>query len=669
MAVFCFLGYNSYMMTSIFKHNLVTLLGGLFLFVLPFVTSRELFYGATNGKFFFVLFFSYIFFAIFVYKLWIKEIQISVRKQYLLAGLLLFGLIAWASSLLGVHQTQSLWSDILRSTGTIFISHIILLTIVWSYLFSKEDWFFLRRALIWSASIFSLLYSLGLQGFGVFGGRFLSVNFSINGLSIGNETFAGAFVFLTIMLTLLEISRGKGGRDTKILYGLLVLQVISPLMLNFNIFRGSFASVFDFFGVARASSAVVWLTLFYFGVTRLLKAYSKRVVTKIFHVITIVLLVVVSASLFIPGTLVREKYTELSTAARLITWDSALLSFESRPLLGYGPENFGYAVQEHFDSHLYLQENIGEIWFDRAHNAVVETLTTKGVIGLLISLLVIGLLVRSVVRASSKGRLSHEERNLLLVLIFGHILQIFTSFDTIMTHVTLAFVVGYILYLERTCEEEKPVAFSSQKVVAGLFGLIILSSFVFVYVPERVRQKSLFRIFVTEDHSARLLLIEKLDTGKITFEPLRTGSSSLVKGVFETITQSTEATRAEDVAELAAYDSLLIKYIEKNPNDYRARMNLVYIRYAETFLGEPKLDEETRSLITDSYKLSPENPLTFVMDALYMVYTGKIDQAETILVDSQSVFPGVTFIDNILVYVRAQKKTFPSISFLRLENI
>ena len=668
MAVFCFLGYNFAMISFLKKHNFTSILVAVFLFLIPFVTSRHLFHGAINAKLFFTLCASYIFFGLTAYKLYKKEISVSFKKQYLLFGLFALGVYGFISAFLGVNIDQSLWSDIIRSTGVLFISHIILLAFSWSLLLQKkEDWSLVRRSIILSSSIFGLFYTLGSQGFGVFTERFLSINFSTNGLSIGNETFAGAYMFLAIICTFIEIVRSGSRQEKKWLYAVLLLQVVNPLMVNFALLKGAVSFSFgNFFGVARASSVVVWASLLYFGFISLLTRFGKK---KLLRVKSLGILLVVAlglASLFVDGSRVQQKYIELSTSARLIVWDSALMSAQDRLLTGFGPENFGFAMQKNFSSDLYLDENIGEVWFDRAHNVIVETVVTKGMIGIFLSILVIGLFVRSVYRAEKRNSIGFKESYILYMLSVGHIVQIFTSFDTVITYTMLAFFVAYGLYLERETAPKTKHNYSTYTAV-GLIGVTVISFF-FVYIPLNARQNALYDIFVSTTHENRLKAIDKLDTGVLTFEPVRLVSSGLVKSVFENASELTPESQKQILVELQRYDSLFARYVEENPESYRAKVSLVYVRFAETFLGDNRLDAETQKLIADAYELSPSNPLTFVVDALFDVYTGNIKQAQEKLKVAETIFPGVALIENVQKYVDAQQKSYPAVSFLLLEN-
>jgi len=73
----------------------------------------------------------------------------------------------------------------------------------------------------------------------------------------------------------------------------------------------------------------------------------------------------------------------MNFAPRFVVWERAVTGWLERPLLGWGPENFNVMFQRHFNPVLFLPEYGQEIWFDRAHNIIVDTLVTVGIVGLL----------------------------------------------------------------------------------------------------------------------------------------------------------------------------------------------------------------------------------------------------------------------------------------------
>ncbi len=98
------------------------------------------------------------------------------------------------------------------------------------------------------------------------------------------------------------------------------------------------------------------------------------------------------------GRLLNSSISTDTGSTRLMAWKIAYLGFKEYPVLGWGQNNFYYAFNKYYNPH-FMYFGAGETWFDNAHNVVMNTLTTGGILGLLsyVSLFVIsiGLLFRA----------------------------------------------------------------------------------------------------------------------------------------------------------------------------------------------------------------------------------------------------------------------------------
>ncbi len=72
--------------------------------------------------------------------------------------------------------------------------------------------------------------------------------------------------------------------------------------------------------------------------------------------------------------------TETTVQTRILGWQTAIVGFKDRSLLGFGPENFNVLFNAHYNPELLTYGN-GETWFDKPHNAFLEVLTETGIIG------------------------------------------------------------------------------------------------------------------------------------------------------------------------------------------------------------------------------------------------------------------------------------------------
>jgi O-antigen ligase len=100
--------------------------------------------------------------------------------------------------------------------------------------------------------------------------------------------------------------------------------------------------------------------------------------------------------------------------SRLDMWQISLQGLQEFPLLGVGPENFGYLFDKYHPGQYALQR---EQWIDNAHNILFNTLSESGILGVL-SLLVMVLLLFQRAFQHSKGQIATQALMLALMMIY-----------------------------------------------------------------------------------------------------------------------------------------------------------------------------------------------------------------------------------------------------------
>src|SRR3989344_5423617 len=662
-------------------YSIAGILASIFVFILPFVVSRSLFYGASNAKYFFVLV------SVSVFALWYGWLifkgkqSLNLKNRWLLLGALVFLLVHYLAAFTGVFPERSLWSDILRSTGVLFLTYIFFLAFFLSELLSEKDWSLVRRSVVVSVAIISIFTFLGHEGAGV-GGRFLTINLDIDGLTFGNSTFAGVYLLLAFVLTLIELARTEHRKVKIFLWILLVIQFLSPILINSKILIGksSFDGITSILGTARASSATMLLLIAYLlGWYLLRKIKLRDRVSKwrvLWPIIFGIFVLSVVAMLFVPGSFVREKYTEESTAARLIVWDSGIEAFKEKPLLGWGPENFRLAYEKYFDNRLYLDENIGEVWFDRGHNLVIDSLVSIGIVGVVFGVALFLYFIMVVIRAWRRGLIGSFEANILGAFPLAHFLQLQTGFDTAGTYALVAVIFGYVLYLERKMIVETSTNIAESLWVLKVAGSALVVLVIIASVPlifrEHTRQRALVDIFRTIDNTEQIELINKALSRPSNFESLRMASGSFVKGWVSQIGATPPEDRQSLVEngkmQLNLYLENFERYLENYPDDYRVRMNYAYTLLVRTAFGEPSTDQ-AKEIVSTSYDLSPGNPLTYALDAVVEMYGGNFTRAREIMNEAIVLNPNIEFSKQVLAYIDEQEKNLPHVTILKLENL
>lgn len=654
--------------------NKLTFLGiltSLSLFVLPFLDSSSIFYGSVNSKYFFIILISSISVLYFSYLIFTKKTTLfSWKNRWLLILSTIFLIVHYVSAFAGVDLERSLWSDITRSTGVLFLSALSLFIFILSETLSKKDWNFIFGSIAISSTLFAMFSYLSPEGLNVI---------QKHGLSFGNTTFAGAYLLLGLVSTLFLFFKTESRSFKKVLLICLCLQLLSPFLINLKSLPHIFSNPVDILGSARASGATAILMIVYFFGIILIKKFFTKNSTKVSLLWLSLLIVSISfgiTQLFTAGSFIQNKYIESSTAARIILWESSLKSVDERPVFGWGPENLRYAYESKTDLRLAYKENFGEIWFDKAHNIFVDTLVSVGYLGLFVMFAIIFYVFILLKRLKDKESLGLEESLILAIIPFAHVLQLQTGFDTSASYFLMGLILAYLLSLEKglvldtSAITEKKIHSFLSKVFAGILVIISVFGFYKMFIVELSEQNNLFQIFNKKESVEHVDLINGSFNNNIDFESLRLSSASLIKGTLEYMAQggSNPLVLQSGMDQLKTYENLYDRYLEKSPYDYRIRMNYINLLNTMTILGENRLDKAEK-IVSESYELSPNNNLTFAMDALINLYKGDINLAIDKAKEAVALDPRVELSSEVLEHIELQKENFPNISVLKLHNL
>ena len=650
----------------------------LFLGLFTFTASEHLFYGTVNSKYFLFLVFTSLLGGWFSFQFFSGRLRLSLRHRWLLLLSAAALAVSYLAGVLGVFPERSFLGELLRSTGLLYLTYVGAFAFFLSELLNERDWVLLRRVVAVSATLYAFLTLLGAQGFD-FSGKFFTINLGNTGITFGSETFGGVYLLIAFVLTIVEFFRSKTVREYAVFGGLLAVQFLSPLLFNTALFfsdpLGSLSQPLSLVGTARASSVVVVFLLFYLAGVLCIKRWGGRLRSYAYGMwgsLWVCALGVLIVLLFTAGSPVQERYIQESTAARIIVWDASIEAFRDRPLLGWGPENFRLAFDRHFDNRLYLNENMGEIWFDRAHNFFVDSLVSVGLLGTLLYGLVALYMSVVAVSAVRHGLISSLEGHVLAAFPIAHILQLQTGFDTTGTYVFAGVVLSYVLWLERRINfAELTVSPLLRKIVAGLVLVFIVSFSVPAIFEEYRQQKATYKIFVTPNALKQEAYIKTALTQQSDFEAFRLAYASLIKGLFIQIAEKkiSPDNLSAAMRQLALYEAFLRQYVMDHPDDYRTRINFAYLLLTTTALGGTDNIKEAKEVIDGSYALSPLNPLTYVLAATAELYSGHLPEARAKIKEGIALNPDILFTQQIASYIDRQAAQFPNIVVLKLENL
>ncbi|HWH07188.1 MAG TPA: O-antigen ligase family protein [Candidatus Paceibacterota bacterium] len=659
------------------RKTLIGTLLSIAIFTFPFLPRFGFLYGAVSVKALFLLALIdlvVIAWAISLYKRGVPSLQM---RNPLIMSLALVLLVQFIAALTGIYFEHSFWGDIARSTGVFFLLHIAIGAVVLAHMLHPADWSNVRRAVIASAGLLAFLTLLSAEGLG-FKGTVLWFDFSSRGLTLGNESFAGMYFVLAAILGAIEFVRTKNVRWRWIIGTSIAAIALSPIIFNTGIILGrtSLAEVFQspqlLLGLTRASSIVFYaFAAFVVGwwiISKIPAVEVRRVLKVVASTVAVAGVLVGSALHMMPGSVVQQALSDKTTVARYMLWESSYSAIEERPLLGWGPENFDRAFEAHFDKRLYEKEGRIEVWFDKAHNVVLDTLTTSGYVGLLSFLILTGAYVFVVMHARKRGSIGEGEQLLLLLLPVAHFAQLQTAFDVVPTYALLALTGGYVISLnggDKASYTKKQL--QTGAVVIGTIAMASLAYHIFYDLP---RQASLSGSLSESRAELRIDVINTALSRASDFEGLHRTANLFVESVFAELKDTENPTEVVSQARgyLAQYLGAYERYLDKEPDHYRARMHYAYLLLLDTQWGGDRAKDALR-IVESSYDLSPRNPITHALEVMALAYQGDFLGANQALNSLKAISPDITLTKDIETWLQKQERQAPQHSFLIISNL
>lgn len=149
------------------------------------------------------------------------------------------------------------------------------------------------------------------------------------------------------------------------------------------------------------------------------------------------------------GKLVRTTLSEGGgVRTRFIAWEIALQAFRDRPLTGYGPENFYYAFNLHYNPESY-RYGVYETWFDRSHNTLLDVLAMTGLLGAVTYVALFAAAVWTIERKIRAGEMRRWEGMLAGGMLLAYVLQNLTVFDSHASYLYFYLTLAYVASRKR----------------------------------------------------------------------------------------------------------------------------------------------------------------------------------------------------------------------------
>lgn len=399
------------------------------------------------------------------------------------------------STFAGVDPYHSFWDNHERMLGLFTIFHYVAYYLICSSVF--KNWTEWNKALKVFLSAGSFVMFVGiLQHFK--DGILLNSDSSRVASTLGNSIYVGGYgLFLIFVAFLLFIKeKNKIWKWLEVVAG--VLGLVGMVLSGT---RGSMLGLVAGMGVAIISYIIV---LRDFPKTR-----KILMGVAVAGVAIISLLYVFRQTSFVQSIpavnrTINTSFSSLKNSPRWIAWGVAVASWKERPIFGWGPNNFFYAFNKHYQSRS-LEFGYGETWFDNAHNIIMNTLAVQGAVGLLSYLFIFFAAIIALVLARRKKILEPHIVVIGIAFLVAHLVQNVTVFENPTSYLYFMFWLAMVGGLVVKQEEMIGVIVKNNGKTRNFFpdkvfgmgtivttGLVVsLLIFIFEIQPARANMKTL----------------------------------------------------------------------------------------------------------------------------------------------------------------------------------
>jgi tetratricopeptide (TPR) repeat protein len=356
-------------------------------------------------------------------------------------GFSLFTFVMLLATIFSMDPSRSFWSNYERMEGYINLLSLFALSVsVISLRLNELEWNRVFMIHLWVSSIVSGLgvvqYLAGVLGLvklktlPILGLCLNQVNLDACRVdsTLGNSIYLGIYAALTFWLIIFAIF-GK-----KVKGNLLpVLASVNILAVYFSGTRGVWAGMF-------AGLLVLYVSKFWFD------GNKKAVVGTILSGLLVVLIftgfiVYAKQNNIAQDVPLVARFSSVNTLfARWNIWNMAIVSYQQKPVFGWGQENFIHAFNLNYNPAMYGQET----YFDHPHNTYLGWLVFGGLLGFLAFLFLLFTSVYGIIKSNIR---EEKENDLIIPILFAllttYFVHIFFVFDNLTSSLLFVMVATY----------------------------------------------------------------------------------------------------------------------------------------------------------------------------------------------------------------------------------
>ena len=409
----------------LFTGCLVALLTPIFIFkdlLFPYVTSKAYFFRIVIE----------LLLPFYIYLLVTNKQYRPNLKNFIHLSILGFLAVNFVSAIFGVNVIKSFFGNFERMGGVYYLAH---LSAFYFYivLLAELHSEYVRKFLLALAGSGILLAIYGILVWLKIVNFLPDPSYPRISATLGNPIFFGSFLILPMTLTAF-FAFSEESRAKKYMYWFFFLLQTVGVFLSAT--RGAVVGLLVGVGI----STLVFLFL---SSSKKIKIYVGGILVSGL-VVTVLLF---SFPQILPtGSLLQRTFNLRGTnsSARIIQWQTALIGFKQRPILGTGPENYYVISNEHYNPEIY---NYDKSWFDKPHNYLLEILVTSGIFGFIFYMGILIFGIFGLYKAYKATFLSLIEFSVLLCGFIAYAVQNLFVFDTISASVVFFGFVGFLGFL------------------------------------------------------------------------------------------------------------------------------------------------------------------------------------------------------------------------------
>lgn len=427
----------------------------------PLIVTEKTLFPYVVGKSLYIHTLVEVTFALWVV-LALQDDRYGLPRSWLVAIFFLYLIACFISAMQGVSFQRSFWGDVRRMGGVWDLSHWFLFLVVAASMWrTSRHWRWFLNA---NLTVSLVMGVLGIfQNYGIPLLWYLKQTGRVDA-TLGNADYVGAYTLVNALVAFAFLAASfarpaepaeaevvrRGPRRTVhttqddyvwLWRSFWILTILVNLwVLTLSGTRGALAGLVAALFFAGAAYAVL-------GRRKRLRIVSASLSGALLAGLLLVPLAH-SAGLMKPlvkanpliGRLDETLSGGISQAyeSRRVIVEAGLSAFPSRPVFGWGPENFAVAYDR------YGSGYFGEQIADQAHSKPVEELTTKGLVGLSLYLSIIGYSMWAIYR-----KLKRDPQEELLTLLLGtafvgYVAQNVFLFDTPATFLQFAVLLAWV---------------------------------------------------------------------------------------------------------------------------------------------------------------------------------------------------------------------------------